>query len=267
MATRRPRRPGAGEGGDARHGPELTSAVRASSEPDGTDGSDGAGAVICLETALGHNFSDRTLLARALTHASVLGGRSGESNQRLEFLGDRVLALAIAQELLTRFPDAPEGELARRLTALVRRETCAERALFLGIDRAVRLDRAEAQSGGRTKSVILGDACEAVLAALFLDAGYDRAAAIIVRVWGPLFDDRGTDERDAKSALQERLMARSAPLPTYRLRERAGPDHAPRFVIEVVGEDGVLAAGEGRSKREAEQAAARAALANLTEKI
>jgi len=218
-----------------------------------------------LEAALGHRFHDRSLLDRALMHASLHEGGQGESYQRLEFLGDRVLGLAIASELYRRFPDSDEGDLARRLNALVRREACADRALALGIDEAVRLGAAEALAGGRRKTAILADACEAVLAAVYLDAGFDAAAAAIGRVWQPLLEGAVEPARDAKTALQEHLQGAGEPPPTYRLKDRHGPDHKPHFVIEVVGAAGVLAVGEGGSKREAEQAAARTALDTLKE--
>lgn len=216
-----------------------------------------------LEDRLGYRFADRRLLQRALLHASAHDGAKGESNQRLEFLGDRVLGLAVAAELYRRYPKADEGDLARRLNALVRREACADRALALGIDAALILGQAEAQAGGRQKAAILADACEAVLAAVYLDGGHDVAAEVVARVWAPLLDGSVEAERDPKTELQERLQARGAPPPTYRLKDRTGPDHKPHFVVEAVGESGVLGEGHGGSKREAEQAAARAALGDL----
>jgi ribonuclease-3 len=216
-----------------------------------------------LEERLGHRFRDRRLLERALLHASAHEGARGESNQRLEFLGDRVLGLAIASELYRRHPGADEGDLARRLNALVRREACADRALALGIDAALTLGAAEAQAGGRQKTAILADACEAVLAAVFLDGGYTAAADAVARVWAPLLEGAAVAERDPKTELQERLQSLGTPPPTYRLKERTGPDHRPHFVVEVEGAAGVLGEGGGGSKREAEQAAARAALERL----
>ncbi|WP_420393056.1 ribonuclease III [Acuticoccus sp.] len=214
-----------------------------------------------LEGKLGHTFADRSLLDEALHHASASEGTRRRSNQRLEFVGDRVLGLAIATELFRRDPEAEEGVLARRLNALVRREACADRALALGIDDALRLGASEAQAGGRRKVAILADACEAVLAAVHLDAGFAAAEGVILRVWQPLL--AADPDRDPKTALQERLQAAGETPPTYLLVDRTGPDHAPRFRIEVVGATGVLAAGEGRSKRAAEQRAAEAALKAL----
>jgi len=216
-----------------------------------------------LESALGHRFADRRLLERALMHASAFAQGRGESYQRMEFLGDRVLGLAIAAMLYNRYPGAEEGELARRLNALVRREACADRALFLGIDDALKLGTAEAHSGGRRKTAILADACEAVLAAIHLDAGFEAAEAVILKVWAPLIETDERPERDPKTALQERVQANGGPPPDYVLLERRGPDHKPHFVIEVTTTNGPLGRGEGGSKREAEQNAARAALANF----
>ena len=212
-----------------------------------------------LQTLLGHRFADRGLLERALSHGSAIPqpGAALDSNERLEFVGDRVLGLAIAGELYRRHPDAVEGVLARRLNALVRKETCAERALALGIDGALRLSHGEAQTGGRRKHAILADACEAVLAAVFLDAGYEAAEAVILRVWEPLIAADNAPPRDAKTALQEHLQAAGEGPPSYRVVEQRGPDHKPHFVVEVVSDRGVSARGEGSSKREAEQNAAR----------
>ena len=218
-----------------------------------------------LERRLGHQFANRTFLIEALNHASVHANGRGPNYQRLEFVGDRVLGLTIAAELYRRDPAADEGDLARRLNALVRKETCADRALTLGIDKALRLGAAEAQAGGRRKTAILADACEAVLAAVFLDAGFAVAERAILAAWEPLLGDDGV-ERDAKTSLQEHLQAEGGRPPLYRLKARSGPDHAPHFVIEVVDADRVLAEGEGGSKREAEQNAARAALARLTQR-
>ncbi len=218
--------------------------------------------VAALEVALGHRFADRTLLEAALAHASL---ERGQSNERLEFLGDRVLGLAIAAALYARHAGEAEGDLARRLNALVRREACADRALVLGIDKALKLGASEAQGGGRKKVAILADACEAVLAAVYLDAGYDAAAAVVMRTWQPLLDGAEGPRADPKTELQETLQSRGEAPPTYRVVARTGPDHAPRFSVEVVGATGTLATGEGGSKREAEQAAASTALATLME--
>ena len=214
-----------------------------------------------LEERLGHRFADPSLLIRALTHASA---NEKKSNERLEFLGDRVLGLVVAERLHALYPDDPEGILAVKLNALVRREACAAAAEAAGIAAHLILAESEAGSGGRRKSAILAGACEAVIAALYLDGGYAAARDFIERYWRDAFASLGADLRDPKTALQEWAQARKdRAAPRYRVVRREGPDHAPRFEIEVSvpGED--TAIGAGSSKREAEQAAARAMLKRL----
>lgn len=211
-----------------------------------------------LAEKLGHAFKDKGLLIRALTHASA---STIASNERLEFLGDRVLGLVVAHRLYGMFPDDPEGALAPKLNSLVRREACAAAAEAAGLAEHVILAGSEAASGGRRKSAILAGVCEAVIAALYLDGGYDVARAFIDRYWDAGFAGLGQDLRDAKTALQEWAQARrSRAAPVYRLVGREGPDHAPRFLVEVTIAGAGDAVGEGHSKREAEQAAARALL-------
>jgi len=215
-----------------------------------------------LEARLGHAFADRGLLVKALTHASAadVSDVSRDSYQRLEFLGDRVLAITIAAMLYDAFPAADEGELARRFNQLVRRETCAEVAVELGIDRAVRMGAGEAQAGGRKKAAILGDACEAVLAAVHLDGGPAAAAALVERLWGPRMLTTSGPLRDAKTTLQEWAQGRGEPPPVYTAAGRSGPDHAPEFRVAVALAGREPAEGRGRTKREAEQNAATALL-------
>ena len=213
------------------------------------------------EARLGHTFHDRALLERALTHASV---SSGASNERLEFLGDRVLGVVVAEKLFALYPNDVEGALAVKFNALVRKEACAAAAEAAGIPEDLILAGSEATSGGRKKAVILAGACEAVIAALFLDGGMEAARGFIERYWSAAFDALSEDMRDAKTALQE--WAQSGLLksaPTYRLIGRDGPDHAPKFVVEVSAKGEVPQSGEGGSKREAEQAAATAMLKKL----
>lgn len=212
-----------------------------------------------LETRIGHVFSDRRLLQRALTHTSATTNPA-ESYQRLEFLGDRVLALAVARMAFDAFPKAEEGELARRLNALVKRETCAEVGRRLGLGAAVRLGTGEAQTGGRNRTTVLGDVTEALIAAIYLDGGFEPAAAFIARNWTDLMLSARGPLRDAKTTLQEWVQGRGLPAPVYREVDRTGPDHDPEFTIavEIAGETG--AEGRGRSKREAEQNAATAIL-------
>jgi ribonuclease-3 len=219
----------------------------------------GTAAIEALEARLGHRFADRKLLETALTHASAAsGGRA--SYQRLEFLGDRVLALAVSEMLLETFPKAAEGELAQRLTALVRNESCAEVAMALDVGAAIRLGIGEAQSGGRTRAAILGDVCEALIGAIHLDGGVDAARTFVRANWEARMRAwRGT-MRDAKTTLQEWAQGKGIGTPAYAIVARQGPDHAPVFGIEVTV--GALAPqrGEGRTRREAEQLAAAAVL-------
>jgi ribonuclease-3 len=223
----------------------------------GTDASSKASiedaALKAAAARFGHAFQDPGLLRRALTHASA----GQEDNERLEFLGDRVLGFLIAEMLVARFPGESEGALALKLNALVRMETCARVAIASGIDQAIIMAPSEARAGGRQKPAILGDACEALIAALYLDGGIDAARRFVVDHWAPLFAEVQGDLRDPKNALQEWAQAHKLGTPVYRLQRRDGPDHAPRFTVEVqVGTQG-QASGEGASLRAAEQDAAR----------
>lgn len=216
-----------------------------------------------LEARLKHTFSDPALLEQALTHASHFVVGVGPTYERMEFLGDRVLGLSVASMLYETFPDAPEGELAQRFNQLVKRETCADVAVDLGIDAALRLGAAEAEAGGRRRSAILSDACEAVLAAVYLDGGFEAARGLVEREWGGRMREATKPVRDAKTTLQELLQAEGYQPPVYAEVERDGPDHAPTFTIEVRGEGFRPERGVGHSKRAAEQEAARAVLVQL----
>lgn len=215
-----------------------------------------------VEQALGHCFADAGLLQRALTHASYSGGQSEatQTYQRLEFLGDRVLALVIADALTERFPKADEGELARRLNHLVRAETCAAIAKQLGLDKHVRTDDLDVTKPTRAARAVLADVCEALIAALYLDGGMGSAKQFILTHWQTVMDQEGAARRDPKTALQEWAHACRKATPIYAEVDRDGPDHAPIFKISVVieGLDPVEAAG--KSKRDAQQAAANAML-------
>jgi ribonuclease-3 len=212
-----------------------------------------------LEARLGHRFANRDLLLLALTHVSAGSRRSrGESYQRLEFLGDRVLGLAVAEMLYAAFPKATEGELSRRLADLVRKESCAEVAAAWGAGAHVRLGGGEIQSGGSQKTAILADVCEALIGAVFLDAGYSVVREVVVHAWQDRMLTPRRPLQDAKTALQEWAQARGLSMPIYREISRSGPDHSPKFIIRVEIEGFPGADGEGSSKRAAEQAAAEA---------
>lgn len=214
-----------------------------------------------LETALGYSFKTREPLDRALTHASVRSEQGKtEDNERLEFLGDRVLGIVIAELLLERDPAASEGALARRFNRLVRKELCARVGRVLGVGPLLLLSASEDESGGREKETILADATEAVLAAVFLEAGFDRVRAVIRRLWAPLLDEMPETVADAKSMLQEWAQGQGLPLPRYVEVSREGPDHAPMFTTEVCIDGKRPARGSGSNKRAAEQSAASAML-------
>jgi ribonuclease-3 len=214
-----------------------------------------------LSARLGHTFSKPALLKLALTHASAHpGSKPNENNERLEFLGDRVLGLAIAELLSKRFPAVREGELARWFNHLVRTETCAEVGQAWNLGDFILMSGGEAGSGGRRKKTILANTCEAVLGAIFADAGYEPARAVIHRDWELYLDDLDEASPDAKSVLQEWAQGQQLPLPRYIEISREGPDHAPRFTAEVQVEGLAPERGDGANKREAEQAAALAML-------
>lgn len=209
---------------------------------------------------LGHRFARPEFLIEALTHPSLA---TTTHNQRLEFLGDRVLGLVIAEALLAADPKAQEGALATRLNALVRKETCAEIATELGIGAGLRMGRSEMLTGGRRKMALLGDAMEAVIAAVYLDAGYDAARRLVLSAWGPRIAGAAVVTRDAKTALQEWAQARGLPPPGYVDLSREGPDHAPVFRVAARLADGREAEGEAASKRAAQQSAAEALLGQV----
>lgn len=219
-----------------------------------------AASVRALAERIGHDFQDPSILMQALTHGSRGGGGD---NQRLEFLGDRVLGLVIAQALLDADPAADEGRIAPRFNTLVRRETCAEVAREIDLGAGLKLGRSEMIGGGRKKEALLADAMEAVIAAVYLDAGLEPARAMVLRLWGERVASAPKDARDAKSALQEWAQGRGLLPPDYVLISRDGPDHAPRFVIEARLSTGEVERAEGTTKRAAEHAAASALLGRL----
>lgn len=218
-------------------------------------------ATSALEKAIGYHFKDRDLLDRSLTHISAVssGGR-GNSYQRLEFLGDHVLGLIISDMLYRSFPRGDEGELSRRLADLVRREACADVARAIALGEAIRLGASETSAGGRSRTAILADVCEALIGAVFIDGGYEAAVALIERLWGERLRAPVRPLRDPKTMLQEWAQARGLPTPAYREVQRTGPHHSPEFRIAVSLPNREPAEGIGRSKRSAEQAAAAALL-------
>ncbi len=216
-----------------------------------------------IEQVVGHAFADKGLLTAAFTHASY-GKQARASYERLEFLGDRVLGLVVADALLRRFPREAEGDLAKRQAALIQRDTLANVARDLGLGAHLRISKGEEHAGGRDNPNLLADMMEALMAALYLDGGLPAARAFIAPLWDPLIAADKSPPKDAKSALQERTQALRLGLPTYDTRQQLGPDHSPTFVVGVRVAGHELVEGEGPTKREAEQAAAARLLARLS---
>ena len=212
---------------------------------------------------LGHSFTSHALLVQAVTHGSMTTPNR-DDNQRLEFLGDRVLGLVMAEALLAADPHAAEGLVAPRYNALVRRETCADVARGIDLGAVLKLGRSEMQSGGRRKEALLADAMEAVIAAVYMDAGFDAARAVVLRLWASRIGQVDDDARDAKTALQEWAQARGEVPPDYVEVAREGPDHQPLFTIEVRLASGPTEQAVAGSKRQAEQAAAAALLQKVS---
>ncbi|MBE89753.1 MAG: ribonuclease III [Rhodospirillaceae bacterium] len=217
-----------------------------------------------LTDILGYKFSNKTLVTEALTHRSRVRTNTG-SYERLEFLGDRVLALVIADLLLTEFPSEAEGSLAKRFAELVRRETLAEVAGKAGIASHILLGVSEKERGGRESKTILADVCEALLGAIYLDGGLEPARAFIEQYFLPRIQETMEPPQDAKTALQEWAQSKGYGLPTYRQVLCDGPDHAPVFTISVTVKGISPAQGTGSSKRIAEQAAAKQFLAGQSD--
>ena len=217
-----------------------------------------------MEEALDHRFKDATYLDRAMTHRSAAQGHAAEwSNERLEFLGDRILALVMVETLLERFPKLREGELAPRLNAMVSRETCAVVGASLGLGQYLIVDRSERATGGPEKPSLLANAIEAVIGAIYLDGGLEKARKFILRVWKKLLQASPELGRDPKSALQEWAQGGGHPAPVYRHVSREGPDHAPVFTVTVNVPGHEPVPGVGSSKQLAEREAARAMLAAI----
>lgn len=204
-----------------------------------------------FERRLAYKFKHRSLLHRALRHAGPTGTPQAD-NERLEFLGDRVLGLVVAEDLYRRFPDVPEGQLARRLNALVSKTACAGVAEELDL-RGLVTPRG---AGGGVTQRVLADICEALVAAVYLDGGLEAARKVVLIHWEEGLESAETTRRDPKSQLQEWALGKALPVPDYAVTDREGPDHAPRFTVRVSVEGHDTASGSGPNKREAEQAAA-----------
>ena len=218
-----------------------------------------------FQNRLNYRFSRPGLLIEALTHASISSATRSD-NQRLEFLGDRVLGLVLAEALLKDDTDASEGKLAPRFNALVRKEACAEVAISIALGKVLKLGRSEMMSGGRRKQALLGDAMEAVIAAVYLDGGFYAAKTVVLQLWATHILSVAEDARDAKTALQEWAQARGLPPPSYIVLDRSGPDHAPFFTISAQLENGESQDATAGSKRQAEQNAAKDLLIKLENK-
>jgi ribonuclease-3 len=210
-----------------------------------------------VERRIGYIFQNREYLRVALTHASA---PARKNYQRYEFLGDRVLGLAVAEMLMQAFPVATEGDLSTRLAELVRKETCVEVATALDLGSALTVGGGRAQKAAIVTANVLADICEAVIAAIFLDGGYGAARDFVARNWQERMMRVRASRRDAKTSLQEWAHKNALPTPVYSLTERRGPHHDSVFVIDVSMNGHEPARGEGRTRREAEQAAASALL-------
>ena len=215
-----------------------------------------------FQDRLGHDFAKPDHLIRAVTHSSMSSPHR-DDNQRLEFLGDRVLGLVMSEALLNADPNAAEGLLAPRFNALVRKETCADVARQIDLGAVLKLGRSEMLTGGRRKEALLADAMEAVIAAVYLDAGFDVARDRVIALWGDRITNVEEDARDPKTALQEWAQGQGEHPPKYVEVARTGPDHAPVFTIEARLQSGGSEQAQAPSKRQAEQAAAKALLARV----
>jgi ribonuclease III len=215
-------------------------------------------AIAAMEARIAHKFADPSLLTTAITHVSALKSKRkrGDSYQRLEFLGDHVLGLIVSDMLYRAFPKADEGELSKRLADLVRKESCADVAKSLGLADDIKLGQVGADASARLRTSVLGDICEAVIGAVFLDGGYAAAAQFVERNWTERMRKLRRPLRDAKTALQEWAQGKGLTTPVYRVIERTGPHHDPQFRVAVDLPGLAPAEGLGGSKRAAEKAAA-----------
>lgn len=229
-----------------------------------SDRASAAGDLEALERSLGYSFADRALLQAALRHSSLAprpqGKKRGEHFERLEFLGDRVVGLAVADLLLKRFPRESEGDLARRHAALVSRDTLAALAEQIALGSRLSLTRGEDETGGRSKPTVLADALEAVIGAVYRDGGLDPARQVVAKLLEAKLEDAVGPPRDPKTALQEWAQGKGLPLPSYRTVSTEGPAHQPNFQVEVSIKGETPVTATGASKQAAERAAAAALL-------
>jgi ribonuclease-3 len=229
-----------------------------------SDRASAAGDLEALERSLGYSFADRALLQAALRHSSLAPGpqgkKRGEHFERLEFLGDRVVGLAVADLLLKRFPRESEGDLARRHAALVSRDTLAALAEQIALGSRLSLTRGEDETGGRSKPTVLADALEAVIGAVYRDGGLDPARQVVAKLLEAKLEDAVGPPRDPKTALQEWAQGKGLPLPSYRTVSTEGPAHQPNFQVEVSVKGETPVTATGASKQAAERAAAAALL-------
>jgi ribonuclease-3 len=222
--------------------------------------------LIQLQAELRYNFTDASLLARCLTHVSFEGSQKDSHNEVLEFLGDAVLDLAVSELLIRRYPERSEGDLSRMRAGLVNSDVLAEKAVQLNLGAMLRLGKGEERSGGRTKPSILAGAFEALVGAVFRDSGYGAALAIVERYFAANLDEKQLGQRDFKTRLQEISQMLFRAPPDYRIVSEQGPDHAKRFVTEIAVNGKVLGRGEGSSKKQSEQEAAKRALQELQQR-
>ena len=231
---------------------------RSRAEEEGQAGEEDGGR-LAMEKRVGHEFADRTLMVTAFTHVSALSPsrHRRESYQRLEFLGDHVLGLVVSDMLYRAFPNADEGELSKRLSDLVRKESCADVAEELGLGEDIKLGAVgNAMANARLRKAVLGDICEAVIGAIYLDAGYQAAAQFVERHWTERMKKHRRPLRDPKTGLQEWAQSKGLPTPVYRELGRTGPHHDPLFRVSVTLPGLEPAEGTGPNKREAEKSAA-----------
>lgn len=223
-----------------------------------------------IQKKFGVKFKDEDLLVTALTHSSFVHEhqlKMSESNERMEFLGDAVLNLSVAEMLIRAFPEEAEGKLSKRRAALVNQKSLSKLAMDLGVGEALRLGKGEEKTGGRTKESLLGDAFEALLGALYLDQGLQAVQKRLAEIFEPLIvgSEKLEVSQDYKTQLQEQLQKLHRRSPRYFLESQSGPDHAKTFQVRVEFKGELLAKGSGRSKREAEQRAAQSALDHFAE--